>query len=95
MPAAKYFPAKANFIKPPVPGVQQAQFAPRGCDVFKGPTPPVSEMKNINAMNFVPRSLHARRRANFVRRSQRWTTSSAGSPASRARTPTTRAMRTR
>eukprot|EP00969_Alexandrium_andersonii_P295069 13042601-Alexandrium_andersonii.AAC.1 len=54
MPAARYFPAKTNFSKPPVPGAQQAQFAPRGCDVFKGPTPPASEMKNINAMNFEP-----------------------------------------
>eukprot|EP00969_Alexandrium_andersonii_P072721 3209092-Alexandrium_andersonii.AAC.1 len=32
MPAAEYFPAKANCTKPPAPGVQQAQFAPRGCD---------------------------------------------------------------
>eukprot|EP00969_Alexandrium_andersonii_P090885 4012222-Alexandrium_andersonii.AAC.1 len=30
--AAKYFPAKANFAKPPIPGVQRPQWAPRGTD---------------------------------------------------------------
>eukprot|EP00969_Alexandrium_andersonii_P321773 14217382-Alexandrium_andersonii.AAC.1 len=54
MPATKYFPAEANCVKPPTPGVQQPQFAPRGCDVFAGPTPPASEMKTVNALNFEP-----------------------------------------
>eukprot|EP00969_Alexandrium_andersonii_P028752 1255930-Alexandrium_andersonii.AAC.1 len=54
MPAAMYFPATANFVKPPIPGVQQPQRAPRGTDVSKGPTPPASEMKKINALNFEP-----------------------------------------
>eukprot|EP00969_Alexandrium_andersonii_P019451 848889-Alexandrium_andersonii.AAC.1 len=59
MPAAKYFPAEANFVKPPIPGVQQPQRSPIGCDVFAGPVPPPSEMKSINAMNFEPPVQHS------------------------------------
>eukprot|EP00969_Alexandrium_andersonii_P089101 3932357-Alexandrium_andersonii.AAC.1 len=40
MPAAKYIPANANFIEPPLPGVQQAQFAPN----FEPPATPCASV---------------------------------------------------
>eukprot|EP00969_Alexandrium_andersonii_P063899 2814725-Alexandrium_andersonii.AAC.1 len=43
MPAAKYFPAKANFIAPPAPGAQQVQFAPRVPD-FEPPITPCASV---------------------------------------------------